>query len=52
MLLEPAPAAIIASSPSSSTISDTSATISSSLSVGDSPVVPQTTSPSEPLASR
>src|SRR5690348_14384998 len=48
----PVPAITVARSPTASTAARKSSSFSSSLSVGDSPVVPQTTSPSDPLSTR
>ena len=52
MSLEPAPATIAPSPPTSPAISSTRRTCSSSVSVAASPVVPATTRPWEPFASR
>ena len=48
----PVPATTVARPRSSSTAASQSANFSASVSVGDSPVVPQTTMPSEPLSTR
>ena len=48
----PVPAITVARPPTSSTATRKRSSFSASLSVGDSPVVPQTTSPSEPFSTR
>ncbi len=48
----PVPATTVARSPTASTAAAKSSSFSASESVGDSPVVPETTSPSEPWSTR
>jgi hypothetical protein len=49
---EPVPAITVRSPPASSITTSSSASFSASLRVGDSPVVPATTTPSEPWSNR